>query len=78
MTEKAASLLVMAIVGGAVIPPLQGLFVDIFLGWTGNETRALQYAFFVSICCYAYILWYGWIGSRLRGVGNPCSDTGHG
>lgn len=70
MTEKAASLLVMAIVGGAVIPPLQGLFVDIFLGWTGNETRALQYAFFVSICCYAYILWYGWIGSRLRGVGS--------
>ena len=29
MTEKAASLLVMAIVGGAVVPPLQGLLVDV-------------------------------------------------
>ncbi|MCF7223327.1 sugar MFS transporter [Lysobacter sp. TLK-CK17T] len=68
MTEKASSLLVMAIVGGAVIPPLQGLFVDLFKAGIGNETRALQYAFFVSILCYVYILWYGWRGSRLRGV----------
>ncbi|QDH71678.1 sugar MFS transporter [Lysobacter alkalisoli] len=68
MTEKASSLLVMAIVGGAVIPPLQGLFVDIFNAHTASETRALQYAFFVSILCYAYILWYGWRGSRLGGI----------
>ena len=36
MTEKASSLLVMAIVGGAVIPPLQGWFVDVFKTATGN------------------------------------------
>ncbi|NUO75368.1 MAG: sugar MFS transporter [Lysobacter sp.] len=66
MTEKASSLLVMAIVGGAVIPPLQGAFVDLFQGALGDETRALQYAFFVSALCYAYIVWYGLRGSRLR------------
>lgn len=64
MTEKASSLLVMAIVGGAVIPPLQGLFVDWFETSTGSETLALQYAFFVSALCYAYIVWYGLRGSR--------------
>lgn len=64
MTEKASSLLVMAIVGGAVIPPLQGWFVDMFKTSTGNEAQALQYAFFVSILCYAYIVWYGLRGSR--------------
>ncbi|RPE74834.1 sugar MFS transporter [Vulcaniibacterium tengchongense] len=66
MTEKASSLLVMAIVGGAVIPPLQGACVDLFQVALGDETRALQYAFFVSALCYAYIVWYGLRGSRLR------------
>ena len=65
MTEKAASLLVMAIVGGAVIPPLQGLVVDALQAGQG-ETHALQYAFVVSALCYAYIVWYGLRGSRVR------------
>ena len=64
MTEKASSLLVMAIVGGAVIPPLQGLLVDALQAGQG-ERRALQYAFFVSALCYAYIVWYGLRGSRV-------------
>jgi FHS family L-fucose permease-like MFS transporter len=65
MTEKAASLLIMAIVGGAVIPPLQGMVVDALQAAQG-ETRALQYAYGVSALCYAYIVWYGLRGSRLR------------
>jgi FHS family L-fucose permease-like MFS transporter len=68
MTEKAASLLVMAIVGGAVVPPLQGLVADALLAGNG-ETRALQYAYVVSALCYAYIVWYGLRGSRVREVG---------
>ena len=47
-----------------MIPPLQGWFVDLFKTMTGNETQALQYAFFVSTLCYAYIVWYGLRGSR--------------
>ncbi|KRD34171.1 MFS transporter [Lysobacter sp. Root916] len=70
MTEKASSLLVMAIVGGAVIPPLQGALVDLLKGALGDETRALQYAFVVSALCYAYIVWYGLRGSRLSPPAN--------
>ena len=76
MTEKASSLLVMAIVGGAVIPPLQGWFVDLFKTANGNETQALQYAFFVSALCYAYIVWYGLRGSRLPSAGASAQGQG--
>ena len=57
MTSKASSLLIMAIVGGAIIPPLQGLFAD-HIG--------LQHAFFLPLLCYLYIVFYGLSGSRIR------------
>ena len=59
MTSKASSLLIMAIVGGAIIPPLQGLFAD-HIG--------LQHAFFLPLLCYLYIVFYGLSGSRIRSV----------
>jgi FHS family L-fucose permease-like MFS transporter len=57
MTSKASSLLIMAIVGGAVIPYLLGLFAD-HIG--------LQHAFVLPLLCYAYIIFYGLRGSRIR------------
>lgn len=56
MTDKAASLLVMAIVGGAVVPLLQGALADII---------GVQHAFVLPLLCYAYIVWYGLRGSRI-------------
>jgi fructokinase len=44
MTSKASSLLIMAIVGGALIPYLQGVLAD-HIG--------LQHAFFLPLLCYA-------------------------
>ncbi|MCC9135245.1 sugar MFS transporter [Pontibacter silvestris] len=55
-TSQGSSLLVMAIVGGAIIPPLQGLFADI--------TGSLQLSFLIPMACYAYILYYGFIGYK--------------
>jgi FHS family L-fucose permease-like MFS transporter len=49
MTSKASSLLVMAIVGGAVVPLLQGLLAD---------RIGIQHAFVLPLLCYAYIAWY--------------------
>lgn len=66
LVPKASSLLVMAIFGGAVIPFLQGHLIDFIQGATGNETTGLQYAFILPALCYAYIVWYGLRGSRVR------------
>lgn len=66
LTQKASSLLVMAIFGGAVIPLLQGKLVDVLHGATGNETLGLQYAFLLPALCYGYICWYGLRGSRVH------------
>lgn len=56
MTEKASSLLVMAIVGGALVPLAQGMLAD---------KIGVQTAFALPLLCYAYIIWYGLRGSRL-------------
>lgn len=68
MTSKASSLLIMAIVGGAIIPPLQGLFAD-HIG--------LQHAFFLPLLCYLYIVFYGLSGSRLRSVPETDASGSH-
>ena len=49
--SQASSLLVMAILGGAVLPPLQGLVADM--------TNNLQLSFLVPLIAYAYIAFYG-------------------
>ena len=62
MTSKASSLLIMAIVGGAIIPYVQGVFAD-HIG--------LQHAFFLPLLCYLYIVFYGLSGSRIRSIAAP-------
>src|SRR5450432_293981 len=55
LTGKGSSLLIMAIVGGAVIPLLQGMLAD-HIG--------IQSAFVLPLLCYAYIGFYGFSVSR--------------
>ncbi|CRX70421.1 L-fucose:H+ symporter permease [Stenotrophomonas sp. BSUC-16] len=55
LTNKASSLLIMAIVGGAVIPLLQGMLAD---------RIGLHLSFLLPIACYLYIIFYGLVGSR--------------
>lgn len=57
LTSKASSLLVMAIVGGAVIPLLQGMLAD---------RLGVQLSFALPLLCYAYVVWYGWRGTSAR------------
>ncbi len=58
-TSQGSSLLVMAIVGGGVVPPLQGLVADLV---------DIQISFLIPIICYAYILFYGLIGSKPKNI----------
>ena len=57
-TSQGSSLLVMAIVGGAIVPPLQGLMADL----SGN----LQLSFIIPMVCYAYIVYYGFAGYKIK------------
>jgi MFS transporter, FHS family, L-fucose permease len=60
LTGRGSSLLVMAIVGGAILPVAQGALADAF---------GLHHAFVLPFLCYLYILFYALIGSR-----HPSSD----
>lgn len=55
LTGTGSGVLNMAIVGGAILPLLQGVIAD---------RIGIQYAFFVPVLCYFYIVFYGLSGSR--------------
>ncbi|MGB8012098.1 MAG: sugar MFS transporter [Terriglobales bacterium] len=55
LTGDGSGLLNMAIVGGAIVPELQGLIAD-HIG--------IHHAFFLPVICYLYILYYALIGSK--------------
>ncbi len=55
LTNKASSLLIMAIVGGAVVPFLQGVLAD---------RIGVHHSFVLPLLCYGYIIFYGLVGSR--------------
>jgi FHS family L-fucose permease-like MFS transporter len=62
LKSQVSSLLVMAILGGALLPPLQGFIAD---------HHGLQISFIVPLIAYAYVAFYGAYGHR---VGRKRSD----
>jgi FHS family L-fucose permease-like MFS transporter len=57
LKSQVSSLLVMAVVGGAVLPPLMGYIAD--------KTGDLRPAFFVPLIAYAYVGFYGLAGHKI-------------
>ncbi len=57
LTGEGSGLLIMAIVGGAIIPELQGLLAD---------RIGLHHAFVLPVVCYLYILFFA-----LKGKARP-------
>jgi MFS transporter, FHS family, L-fucose permease len=55
LTGDGSALLIAAIVGGAIIPELQGLLAD---------RIGIHHAFILPVLCYIYIAYYGFRGSR--------------
>ena len=64
-TSLGAAFLVMAIVGGAVMPPLQGAIID--LGQVAGMP-AVNASFALPLLCFAIVAWYGWKASRAEGL----------
>lgn len=52
-TSQGSSILVMFIVGGAILPPIQGAVADVV---------GVQLSFFVPMLSYVYLAYYGWKG----------------
>jgi len=57
-TEMGSSLIVMAIVGGGILPLLFGYITDV----TGN----IQYGYFVPLICFVVVAYFGWSGHRVE------------
>ncbi|GGF71692.1 sugar MFS transporter [Alteromonas lipolytica] len=57
--SKGAGLLCLAIVGGAIVPLLQGVLADMV---------GIQLAFVVPVLCYGYIMYYGFAFTKLYRV----------
>lgn len=55
-TSQGSGILCLAIVGGAILPLLQGVLAD---------NMGLQLAFILPVVCYAFIVFYGAKGSRM-------------
>ncbi|QBF81424.1 sugar MFS transporter [Shewanella maritima] len=55
-TSQGSGFLCLAIVGGAILPLLQGMLAD---------TMGLQASFFLPVICYGFILFFGLKGSKM-------------
>ena len=63
LKSQGSSLLVMAILGGALLPPLQGIVAD---------HMGIQFSFIVPMISYVYIAFYGLYGYR---AGKPKTES---
>ena len=57
-TSQGSSFLVMMILGGAIIPPIQGKIADIF---------TLQSSYWVAVLCFAYLILYTFLTKKVLG-----------
>jgi|TARA_B110000238_G_scaffold3548_1_gene3551 FHS family L-fucose permease-like MFS transporter len=57
-TSQGSSFLVMMILGGAIIPPLQGKIADIF---------TIQSSYWVAVLCFAYLILYAFLTKKILG-----------
>jgi MFS transporter, FHS family, L-fucose permease len=57
LTSQGSGILVMMVVGGAVIPEIQGLLADKF---------GYQHSFIIVLLCYVYVVFFAVNGYRIR------------
>jgi FHS family L-fucose permease-like MFS transporter len=57
-TSQGSSFLVMMILGGAIIPPIQGKIADIF---------SIQSSYWVAVLCFSYLILYAFLTKKILG-----------
>lgn len=67
LTKIGSSILVMGIVGGAIIPYIFGLLVDVSQGAAATATVVnYQFGYWIMLPCYLFILYYALHGHKIR------------
>lgn len=61
-TEIGSSLVVMAIAGGALFPPLMGFISD---------QSNIQISYVIPLLCFLVVAWYGWRGYKVQADSTP-------
>jgi FHS family L-fucose permease-like MFS transporter len=56
-TSQGSGILVMLVVGGAIIPEVQGFLADKF---------GYQHSFIIVLLCYAYLIYFALSGHKIR------------
>jgi len=56
-TKLGSSFIIMAIVGGAILPPIQGLI---------SESIGIQQSFLLPAVCFMFVIFYGAVGYKVR------------
>ncbi|HEX2618280.1 MAG TPA: sugar MFS transporter [Flavobacteriales bacterium] len=59
LTKQGSALLIMAILGGALLPPLYGALA-------GESATGHQHAYWIMVPCYLFIFWYAVKGHQRR------------
>ena len=65
-TKTGASLLVMGIVGGAVIPLIFGFIIDLIKTTDQSSIVDYQHAYWIFVPAYLFILYFGTYGYKIR------------
>ncbi|MGB4415297.1 MAG: glucose/galactose MFS transporter [Paludibacter sp.] len=68
-TKTGASLLVMGIVGGAVLPLIFGFLLDLFKTTDVSTVTDYQHAYWIFLPAYLFILYFGTFGYKIRKKG---------
>ncbi|MBR9910916.1 MAG: sugar MFS transporter [Gammaproteobacteria bacterium] len=66
-TSQGSGILCLAIVGGAIVPVIQGVFADL---------SGVQISFAVPVLCYLFIAYFGFVGSKPKTI-KKFSAAGH-
>lgn len=67
-TSQGSSLLIMMILGGGIIPPIQGKIADII---------GIHSSYFLPALCFTYLAWFAWRMRNLLGENETVAAGGH-
>jgi FHS family L-fucose permease-like MFS transporter len=63
-TPQGSSFLIMMILGGSIIPPIQGKLADFLQTGASYEGAGIHQSYWVVAICFAYLVWFGLVKGK--------------